>query len=220
MKILGTNIVVYRGEQFTLTYSAMNKDGVPFVLSQDLVNPYIVITVSSNAYCLKGGYFHRYWLNLVDYPKFKRTTPELLTGGLDGGLPEGYNWNDTVFYIVDSSNNMEYYYWDLVKLQFVKYEFVFSKLFLSLDTREWIESNYQYQIHLADGNTTLSYLTTIFQTLYPDKNPPDTVPEIMQDICKKRPDLIKGVAPDSPLVNFTVSTIFLGPSKLTIKANS
>ena len=61
MKTLGKTIIVRRGETFILSRKVFKADGSPFVLSKSIVNPYLIITVSSNTYRLNGGYKMNYW---------------------------------------------------------------------------------------------------------------------------------------------------------------
>ena len=76
MKVLGKSIIVRRGETFVLSRKVFKDDGrTPFVLPTSILNPYLVISVTSTAYNVEGRYKCNYWLNLEKYPKFQSSTP-------------------------------------------------------------------------------------------------------------------------------------------------
>ena len=78
MKTLGKTIIVNRGETFVLSRKVFKDDGItPYVLSTSIVNPYLIITVSSSTYRVNGGYKTNFWLDLSTYPSFSPVAPEL-----------------------------------------------------------------------------------------------------------------------------------------------
>lgn len=218
MIMLGSNMVVYRGEEFVLRCEVVNSLGQPYVLSNTLQNPYILIVVSSNTYRQRGRYIMRYWLDISDYPKFETVDIQHIPN-LDKAPTEyGYPSNDfAVWYVVDAAGNTEYYYYDN---GYKPYSFAFTKTFLSQDTAAWIESLYTYEINLVDGKTTLSYLKGYYEGLYPGQPVPDSALELWKAICKVKPELLKDIHIEAPLANFAIADVLRGPSKITIKANN
>lgn len=220
MITLGSQLVVIRGEVFVIKRSVTYKNGVPFTLDSALENQYILITVSSNTYRLEGRYIKRYWLDLSEYPKFDtREVKDLTKEQFEGNtLPPDYTATQCIFKYVSDSGEVGYYYYKDSKYQ--TYSFTFSKTFLNVDTREWIESKYQYEIQVVNGQSTRDYLTNTFEALFPDTVVPDTLQELYDAIYKVRPDLLKYVSVDAPIVNFETNTIIVPPSIIVVKANA
>ena len=109
MKVLGKTIVIHRGETFRLVRKVFKDDGVtPYVLPKSIVNPYLIITVSSNTLKVDGKYKLNSWLNLVTYPSFRRTTPEVIDqlNISDNTLPEGASEDgeDCIYYNSNLTN--------------------------------------------------------------------------------------------------------------------
>lgn len=219
MRTLGKQIIVTRGEVFVMARTVIRQDGTPYVLRSRLKNPHLLIAVSSNTYKLKGKYLKNYWLDLSEYPKFDTLEiTNLTTEQFEGNtLPPDYNATTCIFEYVDSFGNINYYYYKDNK--YVPYEFSFVKTFLNVDTREWIESNYQYEIRLVSGEKTSILLTNVFRALFPTDPIPDTLQEIWDRINKVRPDLVANVSVTAPLATYDSNEIFVPPSVMTIKAN-
>lgn len=223
MRTLGKSIIVHRGETFVLTRKVLKDDGVtPFVLSMSIVNPYLIITVSSSTYRVNGGYRANFWLDLSKYPAFRSVTPVLIDRGSieDGVLPENYNpdGRDCVFYVQNLDGNKQFYYYD--KGVYLPYSFVFTKLFLNVHTKDWIESQYQYEFKLVGGEKMLPKLQSMYKGIYPYARfvPTDTR-TLYYEIKKCRPDLVRGLQYSAPLANYFVENILQRPEKLIIKAN-
>lgn len=75
MRILNNELVVHRGEAFTIDKTIVNKDGTPYIISSKLNNPYFLISVSTTKYEQQNRYIKNYWLNLANFPKFVSTQP-------------------------------------------------------------------------------------------------------------------------------------------------
>lgn len=223
MKVLDKQVIVRRGEVFVMSREVVRQDGSPYVLRSQLDNPYLLISVSSNTYKLKGKYLKNYWLDLSNYPKFERSTITDITREQlqDNTLPDGFFAETCVYRYLTEFGEKEYYRYVGTSPggKYEPYSFSFVKTFLNVDTREWIESNYQYEILILSGETTRTYLTNIFTSLFPDEIVPDTLQEIYDEINKVRPDLLTNVSVTSPLANYVTNDTIVPPSILTIKAN-
>lgn len=223
MKILGKQIIVSRGEVFVMSREVVRLDGSPYVLRSQLENPYLLISVSSNTYRLQGKYLKQYWLDLSSYPRFEQSiitdiTKQQLT---DNILPDGFTDSTCIYRYLSESGEKEYYYYVGTSPDGVykPYSFSFVHTFLNVDTREWVDSNYQYEIRILSGETTRNYLTETFEALFPGVEVPDLLQDIYDEICKVRPDLVQNISVTSPLANYATNDIILPPSLLTVKAN-
>lgn len=224
MKTIGNNIVVTRGEVFVLARDVVYRNGAPYILRSQLENPYLLITISSNTYRMQGKYFRRYWLDLSTYPAFdkaeiKDITEEQLTSNT---LPEDYTETTCIYRFVTTAGESEYYRYVGTSPNgtYQTYSFSFIKTFLNTDTRDWIESNYLYEIQIVSGQKTVDYVTNTWNSLFSGQPVPGTIEDMYNEIMKERPDLLEGVSLDNVLVNFTSNDIILSPSKITINANA
>lgn len=223
MRTLDKQIIVTRGEVFVMSREVVRQDGSPYVLRSQLDNPYLLISVSSNTYKLKGKYLKNYWLDLSSYPKFEQSTIKDITQEQLSGntLPDGFTAETCIYRYLSASGNKEYYRYvgTSPSGKYELYSFLFVKTFLNVDTREWIESNYQYEIRIISGETTRTFLTNMFNTLFPEEEVPDILQEIYDRIYEIRPDLLAHISVSAPLANYATNDIIVSPSILTIKAN-
>ena len=215
MKVLGKSIIVRRGETFVLSRKVFKDDGrTPFVLPLSIQNPYLVISVTSTAYNVEGRYKCNYWLNLEKYPKFQSSTPILLT-------TEQFNSNTLPVGCTATSNIYTYdrnYYMYSSDNKYVAYSFVFTKQFLEYQTRDWVESQYQYTFKLIGGQKTNDVLKGMYDSIYPYRpfKPTDNL-TLYNEIKKCRPDMVRNIRPSAPLANYTTEDILQRPEKLIIK---
>lgn len=86
MRLKGTDLTVYTGEQFTLDFIVRNEDGSPYVIPSQYTDPYILLTVTSSNYQQVGRYRREMWLSCKNYPKFFDTSIGTLTNET---LPQG-----------------------------------------------------------------------------------------------------------------------------------
>lgn len=88
MRLKGTDLTVYTGEQFTLDFIVRNEDGTPYVIPSQYTDPYILLTVTSSNYQQVGRYRREMWLSCKNYPKFFDTSiGELASETLIDGIP-------------------------------------------------------------------------------------------------------------------------------------
>ena len=67
MKILGNEIYIQRGENWTIDFEVKNDDGDPYMILKSIQkNPYIAITVTAARYEQQGDFRKTYWLDLTD----------------------------------------------------------------------------------------------------------------------------------------------------------
>ena len=193
MQVRNNEIIVRRGETFTVSKLIQNRDGAPYIISSELSNPYWLFTVSSLRYDQKDRYILNKWLDLKDFFRFKHTQPiELSRYGLkftDNTLPfidldgdgedddftgdetSGYA-NIAIFYEKDSEGVTHYKYWEYINNiegdysgQWVEYKCPLITLFSNSVTSNWIEQNYYYQIKLVSGISLTEYLIDLAKTL-------------------------------------------------------
>ena len=65
MKILGDDVYIQRGENWSLDFDITNEAGEPFMMLKEWQNPYLVITVTAARYSQEGDYRHSWWLDLT-----------------------------------------------------------------------------------------------------------------------------------------------------------
>lgn len=64
MRMVGNEIYIQRGENFSLDFSVKNAKGDPFMIFSGWENPYLAITVSAALYEQEGDYRETRWLDL------------------------------------------------------------------------------------------------------------------------------------------------------------
>lgn len=65
MKILGDDVYIQRGENWSLDFDITNEAGEPYMMLKEWQNPYLVITVTAARYAQEGDYRHSWWLDLT-----------------------------------------------------------------------------------------------------------------------------------------------------------
>lgn len=68
-------IKAHRGETFTIDKVFRNKDGSPYIISNAIKNPYLLLSVADSEYAETNRFFRNYWLDLKDFPRFTLTQP-------------------------------------------------------------------------------------------------------------------------------------------------
>ena len=172
MKTYGNEITIHRGESFTIDKFIVNKDGSPYIVSNQLLNPHIRISVSDSLYEQEGRYVSNYFLNLSRHPRFASTIPvdirsfKSSVGGSSlyesfdtmSGLPSGYIGNslvtytsddDALFYCKNDDGTVDYKYH--TETGWSDYKFRLLKYFSTDVTSSWRGQNYWYDISLVSG---------------------------------------------------------------------
>lgn len=183
MRTYNNELSIHRGESFTMTKILQNKDGSPYIVSNQLKNPYFLLTISSSKYQQANRYVKNYWLDLKDFPKFLSTTaknirdfdttfeaPLTVTTTTVNGKEVTYLFqqrvgdkdvyvqpDDYVYY--DTVNGKKVYkYWND---GWKDYECKIAKTFLHEDTNELAGQSYVYSIKLVCGQSMSDYLDSI-----------------------------------------------------------
>lgn len=79
MKTFNNELVIHRGETFSMDKVVQNKDGSPYIVSNKLRNPYVLVAVSTTRYEQNKRYLLNLWLPLTDNVRFSITDPIDLT---------------------------------------------------------------------------------------------------------------------------------------------
>lgn len=66
MRMVGNDVYIQRGEDWTLDFSVVTKKGQPFTVLRVWDNPYLAITVAAALYEQPGDYRETYWLDLTN----------------------------------------------------------------------------------------------------------------------------------------------------------
>ena len=170
METFKHSIKAYRGESFTIDKTIRNNDGSPYIISNELQNPYFLLSVSNTKYSQENRFVRNYWLSLEDFPRFTLTTPinsedvenwssdatinDLLIN-VDGELCT----MDASFAVINDDGT--YLYWDTETSSWKNYECRLVKTFTSDDTKDWSAQTYLYSIQLVSGIKQRSYLENL-----------------------------------------------------------
>ena len=65
MKILGDDVYIQRGENWSLDFDITNEAGEPYMMLKEWKNPFLVITITAARYAQEGDYRHSWWLDLT-----------------------------------------------------------------------------------------------------------------------------------------------------------
>lgn len=162
MNIYRDQIIVTRGETVTLDMSIVNSDGSPYIFSNKITNPFILVTIASSRYEQYGRYIQNYWSNVsARYPTFFTTTPVQIADfdstpeeSLPIDVVNQINNNDELTY----SNYCVYYsivngkkvykYWDD---EWLDYECEFTMTIGPEDTLQWVEQEYVFAMKVLGG---------------------------------------------------------------------
>ena len=180
------------------------------ILDQSNVNSETVQDVS---FLVDGGYNRRLYMLL--------TIPAGTAGQYSFELWDIYgDYDVNQLYYKVTPDGREYYTVDYRGNESLSpYKFVVNRKFINADTKKWVGGIYQYEVALCSGELMTDWLKRVYTTLYSDTNIPNANKELAHYICKKRPDLLKGVNINEPLVSYETNQVLLGPSKLIVKEN-
>ena len=162
MRVFGNDITVQRGESFTIDFTLRNKDDSPYVVNKDIVNPYILITVSSNNFNTANNYVLNQWCSLSGYFLFQSLNPVPLVDpssapsdvgddgatSINGSEIEYYNKN--IFTVVEDGET-HYKYYSVTTSNYEEYDFRIIVSFGTDITKEWSSQRYNCSISLVSG---------------------------------------------------------------------
>lgn len=163
MKTYNNELIVYRGEVFTIDKYIVNKDGSPFIISSKLKNPYFLLTVGSDLY--KPEYVYNKWLEICsNQPRFESTVPVEIQlndeGQWPNTLPAGTTSSKAVYYVVNDDGSKTYKYATISDLptengvtvtDWTDYNCRLSTVFDHNITKDWNEQTYYWGIRLVSG---------------------------------------------------------------------
>lgn len=170
MRVYADRIQVERGEEWTYDVYFQNRDGSPYIVSNKLTNPYILVTIASSKYTQNGRYIANFWNDVTEaYHTFYCTQPIELTGSTmptpENGLsPEiqadvvAKNQTFSTYAVykwVDANGVAHYKRW--TGTAYEDYDFHFVMTFPTDITNQWIEQNYVFGIKLVAGTKNAEY---------------------------------------------------------------
>lgn len=219
-------IIVTRGETFSIDKLIVNKDGSPYIIGK-MNNPYFLITIAQSVYNQEGRYLRNYWLQIPEKLIFYSTYPVRLnsltysslqqTVSLDG-LPKdvGYS-NYAVYYIVDTDGKNKYYTYDDDTNSFEPYELRLNYTFGTDDTKEWIGQDYVYSIDLVCGDLMSDYIADLYEKTTNSKRLDSK--ELMYEKLKEiNPSLVEGIVYDRELHVITLDIPIVTPTKMSVNS--
>lgn len=216
MKLRGKEIIVHRGETFSLDMVIRNRDGTPFIISSDVSNPYVLLSVSSANYMYNSDdrYLCNWWISLEKLPKFYSTKPvEIDEFTSENVAIDGENY----LYTAVENGVRKYKYWDKGTKTFVDYEFRIVKQFNNSETQEWIENAYVYSISFVAGQDSYTYLESIWDVSWGEM--PKDLSTAWSIATSKDSSILNVLEYDAPICNYSDVLVFIEPSKLTVLSN-
>ena len=211
MQLRGKEIIVHHNETFTLDMVVTMRNNAPFILDENIANPYLLLSISSTNYKYNSDdrYLCNWWLSLADIPKFHSTIPVEIDEFTEENLvTDGENY----VYVSTENGIRKYKYWKDNK--FVDYEFRIVKYFGNDITKEWTENAYTYSITFIAGQNTYGYLQSIWKSEW--GTIPATVEEAWEIAIANEPELINIIEQPTPICNYSDVLVFVEPSKLTV----
>lgn len=159
MRLRGKEIIVHRGETFTLDMSIRNRDGSPFIISKDMKNPHLLLSIASSKYSQSQRYLKNWWISLEHVPKFKLTVPIEIEEFTTTAVPNEYRDADSkpgpyMFTCVINGVRL-YKYYDKDNGTFKDYNLRIAQPFANKDTSEWIAQSYTYSLSFIAGEKTI-----------------------------------------------------------------
>ena len=173
MRIYNDEIQIMRGETWNFDVQLTAYSGAPFILSNQLKNPYFLLTISSLKYPVEDRIVRNYWCKCTSgiIPRRFFTTAvvpvsntfiktyenaEAFSTAIKSvtnltQIDESELENAAVYStIVDDTVNYWMFEKDGEAYKPVKYECRFTVNFQSFDTSEWIEEEYSFAMKLVD----------------------------------------------------------------------
>lgn len=207
-------IIIQRGESFTIDKSVRNRDGSPYIVSSQYDNPYILITVASNRHDYEYNAIN-WWLDLSTLPKFLNTQPKKITS---------FDYTNTIgeepyeyLYYVDDITKCKYFDYDDI---WHDYDFRIVHTFLHSITKNWVGQNYVYSIRLVSGSDMDTYLRGLYKSIFGKDAPLNKNKyELYEDIKNTNENHVNGLVIDRPIATIDVVRDILLPTKLTVMSD-
>lgn len=180
MTLCNNDITIYRGEAFTIDYSILFPNGTPFIVSNEMSNPYFLISLSTH----KGESqeVFNYWLpatkkfeytKTLDIQEFKSvasTSGDAVYETFNDVTPPigNFYWNgmyveklESDFAVYSNSKEPGVYKYISNNNSLEDYSCRIIHTFNTDDTKQWKSEKYYYTIQLVDGQDMRSYLLAI-----------------------------------------------------------
>lgn len=226
MRLRGNEMIVHRGESFTIDRTVVNRDGSPFIVSSEYKNPHILITVASTRYDTQDRYVLNCWLDLSSLPRFENTVvkeiPWLTFGYTKTMMPDGSERDDEPYEYLYYSQNEQVYAYINNDNEFCNYDGLrIVKHFDTSITRDWIEQSYSYGIRLVEGESMDSFVRSTHKAAFglDEKNTTDSLLKLYNDLKAKDEKLVANIDLTKPLASIGAVQIIMAPSKLSVMSD-
>lgn len=201
MESFGDERRVQQGEDWNLDIllSSSDKEYIPFIISNQRVNPHFVITVASTKYEKNLRYVKSWWNNVDNpdvgepIPRFYQTVPQWYdeVDSIEDLPTDPISVDETketrcLYQYTLSTEEVDedlghkpyhYFYFEYNERgtsaeRVDSYECNIRQNFSTRDTIDWESQNYKYQITLVSGET----LETVLHDIYLEKGEPEDWP--------------------------------------------
>ena len=162
MYSLGNDVYVTRGEAWTYDSLIVNKDGSPYIVSNQYPNPYFLFKMASVNYQVNERFYDEIWCPIPSTSTFYCSEPYELSSFPDdfsaSDLPAEIQQeiqqkgltaaNYAVYYIVEGGVKI-YKQW--TGTEWKAYSCPFILAFMSADTKLWKAQSYLYKLAVVSG---------------------------------------------------------------------
>ena len=162
MYSLGNDVYVTRGEAWTYDSLIINKDGSPYVVSNQYPNPYFLFKMASVNYEVNERFYDEIWCPIPAASTFYCSKPyELKSFPTDftvSDLPvevqqeiqqKGLTAANYAVYFVEEGGVKTYKQW--TGTEWKDYSCPFILAFMSADTKKWKAQSYLYKLAVVSG---------------------------------------------------------------------
>lgn len=213
MKLRGKEIIVHRGETFTLDMNIKNRDGSPFIIDSAIVNPYLLISVASSKYSQSKRYLSNWWLDLSNIDKFSSTIPVKISDFRQDLLASDEGVNNYLY----TDGKGTYKYWDSTSKTFKEYSFRVTKAFTYDITKEWVSRSYDYSITFIAGRNSMEYLSSVWNSAWGTM--PGDLDTAWKIATEKNSEILEVLPEPNPICLYSDVLTFVEPSPLTVLAD-
>ena len=221
MRVYNNEIIIQKGETFTIDAIIQSVSGAPYIISNKLSNPYFLLTVSDSKFIKDGKYIENWWLDLSKIRRFYTTIPievnsfdDVQTTGPDR-IPENY----ALYYIVNTDGTKTYKYFDYTNDTWKDdYKLRLIKLFMENVTSKWNAQNYFYGVQLVAGLSTLDILTDLCSK-YGYTGDQTSLQNMYSYLYSIDKTIVDDIDISKPIAKYSNVQIILPPTKLTVVSN-